>query len=276
MLDILDDTLLQPSLFNVKYVQQQTGEKNVNVYLLNINTLKTLAVYLIMDAAIFKIVQDVEKVEYIMNLVGLPVSTTLVTNNNKNSRIIELEVQHADGDTTCQTIHVPIIFAKPNKDGKRIIRNNSKTLLSNAKRMLQVWHLNDASSTSLFSNLSKAVQKCLELQVLYEFIKQRKWHAADEYCSENKNSLTPTPLSHENNNATTISPVHHLHAVLDMAKKEYSYLQLHNKHHLYKANSNHCKAGALQPELIDILKDVTIYEKQMKRKFIVNNHSVWI
>ena len=34
---------------------------------------------------------------------------------------------------TGKTMRVPIIFGKPNKYGKRIIRNNSKTLLSNAK-----------------------------------------------------------------------------------------------------------------------------------------------
>ena len=136
MLDILDDTLLQPLIFNVEYLEQQTGNKKV--YLLNINTLKTLAIYLIMDAAILRIIQDVEKVQYIMHLVGLPVTTTLDTNNNKDSRIIELELQDAEGVNTGKTMRVPIIFGKPNKYGKRIIRNNSKTLLSNAKRMLQV------------------------------------------------------------------------------------------------------------------------------------------
>ena len=61
-----------------------------------------------------------------------------------------------------------------------------------------------------------------------------------------------------------------------MAKKEYSYLQVHKKHHLYKTTTGHYKPGTLQPELIDILKDVTVHEKEMKRKFIANNYSVWI
>ena len=70
-----------------------------------------------------------------------------------------------------------------------------------------------------------------------------------------------------------------------MVKKEYSYLQMQNKHHVYKNKSNITTINStatttssmqherLQPELINILKDVTIEEKKMKSKSIGYLHT---
>ena len=136
-------------------------------------------------------------------------------------------------------------------------------------------------SIPLFNTLYNAVQKCLELQILYDFIKKKNWHAADEYCSH---TMTNNNNNNNNEEEQQLSPppssTNHLITILNMVKKEYSYLQMQNKHHVYKNKSNITTISVsstatttssmqherLQPELINILKDVTIEEKNMESK----------
>ena len=195
--------------------------------------------------------------------------------------------------------HLSILFSKPSKHGKRMIRNNSRTLLSNAKRMLQKWmneekenpnnnnNQNVRISIPLFNTLYNAVQKCLELQILYDFIKKKNWHAADEYCSHTMTNNNNNNNEEEQQLSPSPSSTNHLITILNMVKKEYSYLQMQNKHHVYKNKSNITTISVsstatttssmqherLQPELINILKDVTIEEKKMKSKSIDYLHT---
>ena len=94
-------------------------------------------------------------------------------------------------------------------------------------------------SIPLFNTLYNAVQKCLELQILYDFIKKKNWHAADEYCSH---TMTNNNNNNNNEEEQQLSPppssTNHLITILNMVKKEYSYLQMQNKHHVYKNKSN--------------------------------------
>ena len=304
MLDIVEKSI------NVTDVVATTT--NIN-QLVNIYKLKLLAIYLMIDAAIFKIVDDVDKVRFIMKLVGIELITPLI-NDNYYKRTIEGTVQlvynkdnvydddknNPTHEENCNKLfHLSILFPKPSKHGKRMIRNNSRTLLSNAKRMLQKWmyeekenpnnnnNQNVRISIPLFNTLYNAVQKCLELQILYDFIKKKNWHAADEYCSHTMTNNNNNNNEEEQQLSPPPSSTNHLITILNMVKKEYSYLQMQNKHHVYKNKSNITTISVsstatttssmqherLQPELINILKDVTIEEKKMKSKSIGYLHT---